>query len=173
MVRPETRPGSPSPSCGLWAARRYGIGSSVFFCCPGGAGGVTGVAGTVVVSCRRVWPAGWGLVGWASIRTVWPGGAVAPRRAQPVCGVAGAGVTDAGGAACDAAGSPGEALRGPAGPAFAPRLARDCAFSATNVWFVDARRVIAIPAGGLCDTRDEADAAVGASDPETPSGLLA
>lgn len=131
------------------------------------------MAETVVVSCRRVWPGGSGLVGWASIRVVWPGGAVAPRRAQPVCVVAGAGVTDAGGAACDAAGGSGLAPREPAGPVFAPRLVRDCAFCATTAWYGEARRVIAIPAGTPCDTRDEADAAVGACDPETPSGLLA
>ena len=33
--------------------------------------------------------------------------------------------------------------------------------------------MIAILPGALCDTRDEADAAVGVCDPETPSGLLA
>jgi hypothetical protein len=166
------------PSCGLPAACRYGIGSSVFFCCPGGAGGVTGGAGTVVVSAaprRRVSPGGWGLalLGWVSSLVVWPGGAVAPRRAQPVCGVAGVGVTDAGGAGCDAAGSPGVALRESAGPAFAPRLVRDRAFCATSVWFAAARRVNSIPAGDLCDARDEAEAVMEACGPEAPSGLLA
>ena len=85
--------------------------------------------------CWRVWP-GAGA-GSAGLRSGWSGPAAQspPRRAQPVCGVAGAGVTDAGGAACGAAGTSGLTLRELAGQVFAPRLVRDCASCATTAWY--------------------------------------
>jgi hypothetical protein len=88
----------------------FGVGSSAFVCCPGGAGAGVVCAGGVVssASLRRTWP---GDVAGAlgSVRRVWPGGAVQPRWAQPCwigvgagCGATAGCTAWAGGAGCGA-----------------------------------------------------------------------
>jgi hypothetical protein len=110
-ARRAARAGASAPQAGR-IGRRYpfGVGSSAFFCCPGGAGAGVGCAGGVVSSAllRRTWP---GDVAGAlgSVRRVWPGGAVQPRWAQPCwiavgagCGATAGCASWAGGAGCGA-----------------------------------------------------------------------